>query len=291
MKLCTNCKSAFATSGWQCPSCGFEPSRIDGFLSFAPQFAEENDGFAASDHDSLDRSQAGSFWFRARNRLIRDLVLMFFSQATSVFEVGCGTGYVLECLCKTIPSAELTGSEIHIRGLRYAERRVASTLHQMDARMLPFKDEFDLICAFDVLEHIEEDETVLKEMARSLRPKGGLLLSVPQHPSLWSFADNLAQHKRRYQRGELERKCEANGFKIVRTTSFVFSLLPLMAVQRITNGRKTDYDPASELKLPVWLDRFFDGLLDVERYLIKAGVRLPVGGSRFVVAQKKSDLE
>ena len=78
----------------------------------------------------------------------------------------------------------------------------------MDARRIPFEREFDVVGAFDVLEHIVEDEDVLGQMFKATRPGGGLLVTVPQHPFLWSASDEHAMHQRRYSRAELRRKVE-----------------------------------------------------------------------------------
>jgi SAM-dependent methyltransferase len=242
-------------------------------------------------HHALDRLQDRSFWFRARNRLIKDLIARYFANARNVLEVGCGTGYVLHALRSALPDARLSGSEIYSNGLDYARRRVGGDveLFQMDARTIPFSSEFDLICAFDVLEHVDEDQQVLSEMRRALKPGGGVLLSVPQHPVLWSQFDEIGFHKRRYRRSELAEKCRRAGFVIACNTSFVSTLLPAMLLQRVTAGRRTNYAPTEEFSLAPWLDRVLEGVLDTERLAIRAGLSFPVGGSRFVAAFLQSD--
>jgi SAM-dependent methyltransferase len=231
--------------------------------------------------------QDQSFWFRARNRLIGDLVRRYASHAAVVMEIGCGTGFVLAGLQRALRDAHLVGSEVDAGALPLARTRVgaAVALLQMDARAIPFSNEFDLLCAFDVLEHIEDDVSALSEIHRALKPGGIALLAVPQHPWLWSWADDYGKHKRRYRRRELSEKCRGVGFNVAFETSFVTSLLPLMAgsrlLARISPERRTN-----ELALPRWLDRSCDAALDAERVCIKAGLRLPVGGSRFVVARK-----
>ncbi len=289
MKLCLACGATFDLVDWTCPACGKSPENIDGFVSFAPALAAENDGMDPEDHHRLDRAQEASFWFRARNRLIVDLFDRHFPQARSVMEVGCGSGYVLSGLKAAHPSLALTGSEIFTTGLVYARQRLGPdvALLQMDARAIPFVGSFDLICAFDVLEHIEEDATVLASMGQALRPGGGVLLSVPQHPWLWSQTDEMAFHKRRYRRGELEKKCRVAGFEILRSTSFVSTLLPVMLAQRITQGRRRGYDVHRELTPPPAINRALETVLDVERSAIGAGLSFPVGGSRFVAARKQ----
>nr|CAD6436801.1 class I SAM-dependent methyltransferase [Rhizobium sp. Q54] len=241
-----------------------------------------------SSHEALNQLQAGNFWFRARNRLIVQLAKKHFPAAGRVIEVGCGTGYVLGGLREAYPRASLVGSEIYSIALDAAQMRAGSRgeIFQMDAREIPFEDEFDLMCAFDVLEHISEDTLVLEQMFNATRIGGGILLSVPQHPFLWSPIDDLSHHKRRYRRHELEAKCKDAGFAVVQTTSFVSTLLPIMAVQRLRQRRQTEIDPAAELKLFGPLNKALETVLDAERILIAAGVSLPVGGSRFVVAKK-----
>lgn len=288
MKRCLACRGTFTGASWSCPSCGSAPEMLDGFLVFAPELAASNDGMAPDAHHRLEASQDGSFWFRARNRLIADMMKRHFPKAESVLEIGCGTGYVLKGLQTALPSVRLAGSEIYANGLPYARRRLGPDveLFQMDARAIPFSEQFDVVCAFDVVEHIDEDMDVLREMRRTVRPGGGIFLSVPQHPWLWSRTDEIAHHKRRYRINELGDKCRAAGFRILRTTSFVSTLLPAMLAQRLLRTRKAEYDPCDEMRLPPMLDRTFDVLLETERRLIASGLSLPIGGSRFVVAER-----
>ena len=204
-------------------------------------------------------------------------------------EIGCGTGYVLAGVAQAYPTAALVGSEVFSVGLPYAASRVkAAELVQMDARRIPYVDEFDVIGAFDVLEHIEEDEVVLAAMSRALRPGGGIAITVPQHPWLWSVADESACHVRRYKIGELREKVLRAGFNVAFETSFVSFLLPAMLASRLTKQRaKAGVDSMSELSLPPLLNRAFEIVMDMERHLIRSGLRLELGGSRLLIATKE----
>src|SRR5690606_38364130 len=135
-------------------------------------------------------------------------------------EIGCGSGFVLSAIRNALPQASLTATEIYAYGLHYAAARTTppSEFLQMDARQLPFKQEFDLVGAFDVLEHIEEHETVVQNIKQSLKPGGGVIITVPQHPLLWSKNDDIACHKRRYTRHELSELLQKNGFEICQST-------------------------------------------------------------------------
>ena len=74
---------------------------------------------------------------------------------------------------------------------------------------LPFCDEaFDVVCAFEVLEHIPDDETVLSELARVIRPGGALFFSVPVNPALWTGFDDACGHVRRYIASDLAQRLD-----------------------------------------------------------------------------------
>src|SRR5215475_8585840 len=109
---------------------------LDGFLAFAADAATDHSGYDPNSHAVLDQMRKGSFWFRARNRLIIDLARRYFPSAQRVMEIGCGTGNVLLALRSALPSSRLCGSDIHVEALALAGRRVAESaaLVQMDAR-------------------------------------------------------------------------------------------------------------------------------------------------------------
>jgi SAM-dependent methyltransferase len=152
---------------------------------------------------------------------------------------------------------------------------------QMDARHIPFRGAFDVVGAFDVIEHIEEDEQVLRQMHAACRPGGGVMITVPQHAWLWSRRDEIAQHRRRYSRRELLAKLAAAGFQRPWATSFVLLLLPLMALSR----RRRNVSSA-ELEVGPAANAALGSLMALERGLIRAGLRLPAGGSLLVIAHK-----
>jgi SAM-dependent methyltransferase len=260
---------------------------LRGFRLFAPELADSNEGFDVGAFERLAQEEPTSFWFRSRNRLIIQLLTKHFAQARSVLEVGCGTGFVLSGISEARPELEVVGSELHPEGLAFAQRRLPKAdLYQMDARHIPFQSEFDVVLALDVIEHIEDDEAVIAEMFKAARPGGGAIVSVPQHPRLWSANDDFSHHKRRYTRSELRSKLRNAGFEVRRLTSFVSLLLPLMAVSRARQRSLKTFDPTTEYRAPRAVDRMFEGILETERWVIGTGASLPVGGSLFAVATK-----
>ncbi|MFC4296731.1 class I SAM-dependent methyltransferase [Castellaniella hirudinis] len=292
MKSCLECKSSFTSPGWACPVCGYEPVRLDGFVAHAPALAHEGGGFKAEYFQELAALEESNFWFRARNALILWALRTFKPESTSFLEVGCGTGFVLSGIACNNPGITVSGSEIFLSGLPYAASRVSSAeFMQMDARHIPFVEEFDAIGSFDVLEHIEQDELVLNQMSRALKPGGLLLLTVPQHSWLWSAADEYACHVRRYGREEMQEKVRRAGFSILRTTSFVSLLLPAMLLSRKKKSQSIEspeYDPAQELRISGVLNACLLAIMRFESVLIRLGLNFPIGGSRLVVAKKLS---
>jgi SAM-dependent methyltransferase len=279
MKRCLVCHTGFATSSKRCPECGFGPVMVDGFESYAPDLSREGGGFKSSYFLDLARLEDASFWFRSRNELIIWALKKYGQKFENFLEIGCGTGYVLNGIAEYFPDKTLYGSEI----------LTAVHFMQMDARNIPFQDEYDIIGAFDVLEHVREDDCVLAQVHEALKPQGILLLTVPQHAWLWSLTDEYAFHLRRYAVADLHKKIEAAGFRVLRSTSFITTLLPAMMFSRYLNKELNNhtFDATAELKISTRLNSICYQMIGFEIQLIKNGINLPVGGSRLVVAKKK----
>jgi SAM-dependent methyltransferase len=254
---------------------------------FAADLADTVSGMDPGNFEMLSRIEEKHFWFVTRNELIVGLVDRFFPDARRFLEVGCGNGIVLRAIAQSRPWERLVGSELHPSGLRHARRRLPDVeFVQMDARHIPARDVFDLTAAFDVIEHIDDDEGVLRGMREATRAGGGIIVAVPQHPWLWSHADDVAHHKRRYRRGELEEKFLRNGFEVLFSSSFTALLLPLMAASRLkSRGKGTDNDVMREFELNRHINDLFIAVLRAEIGLTLRRWSWPAGGSRIVVGR------
>ncbi|MGC7405612.1 methyltransferase domain-containing protein [Pandoraea pneumonica] len=288
MKICSVCHSSYASTQEKCPQCGHQVVRKNGFAAFAPALEDKEEGFKADFYQTYAHLESGHFWFRARGRLITWALAKYAPHMRSLLEIGCGTGYILTQVASAFPKAKLLGSEMFSTGLRFAASRLPSVdFVQMDARDIPFEDEFDAIGAFDVIEHIEMDTVVLQQMYRALKPGGIMLLTVPQHQWLWSQVDEYSCHVRRYAAVELHRKVEDAGFAIVRSTSFVSLLLPAMMISRgAKKTRKGEVNETAELAVPRPINVLFGLLMRLECLFIKVGINFPVGASRLLIARK-----
>lgn len=300
-RLCRSCGAPSAIEftdelwprAWRCTECGCSAPTAGGFVSLATALDHENEGFDLGAFDLLAKVEAEHFWFVARNELICWLVRRFAAGAQRVLEVGCGTGFALYALRQALPGAQIAGGELHNAGLAVASQRhgAAVELLQMDARDSGLVDAVDLVGAFDVLEHIADDGAALRGIARMLKPGGTLIATVPQHPWLWSSADDLARHQRRYRSNELAEKAKAAGLEPVYRSSFMTLSLPLMAASRIrernrATPRSLEEQVAAEFRLSPLTNKAMLLLARLEHTLRRAGLPLPVGGSQVLVARR-----
>ena len=252
MKICQACRHRFEAVGWRCPDCNYAPDQQGDTLLFAPALARDNGGYNPEFYIDLAKLEPNHFWFRNRNRLLSWTMQKYFPAARNFLEIGCGTGFVSNGIRQAFPELKIAGSELFL----------------------------------DVLEHIEEDEAVLRQLHQAAKPRGGLLVTVPQHPGLWSAADDSACHKRRYTRQELINKVVSAGFKVLRLTSFVSLLLPLLWASRRTRKNAKKIASNAEFQVTPVVNDFLERILRIESLFIRQGISFPAGGSLLLVGQK-----
>jgi SAM-dependent methyltransferase len=286
MRICLGCEQRFRWEDWRCPSCRQEPVRQLRFYSYAPEISAGGIGYKSQYYGQLAEVEAGNFWFTSRNRLLCWALKAYFPAFQSFLEIGCGTGFVLQGVRAAFPGVRLAGSDALSDGLVFAARRVPdATLFQMDARRMPFEEEFDVIGAFDVLEHIGEDGQVLQQMYQAVKTGGGVIITVPQHPWMWSTVDSRDGHCRRYECGKLCQLVEAAGFRVEVARSFVSLLLPLMLGVRLLRCGASG-DDMTEFNIDPRLNMLLKSVMALEYRLIRRGVSFPVGGSLLLVGRK-----
>jgi SAM-dependent methyltransferase len=104
-------------------------------------------------------------------------------------------------------------------------RRSGADVTLGEVTALPFADAtFELVCALDIIEHVDDDERALNELVRVATPGAALLISTPLHAALWTTFDDFVGHKRRYEPGELIAKLARHDLVIER--SAVFGMKP-----------------------------------------------------------------
>jgi SAM-dependent methyltransferase len=153
---------------------------------------------------------------------------------------------------------------------------------------IPFGNQkFDLITAFDVLEHIDADLETLVALRARLAPDGKLLITVPAFEFLWSPHDESRHHKRRYRLAPLVRLVERAGYRIILANYCNFWLFPIVAAARLLDRFKgVRYQNSAQLSIPpAPLNRLLETVFASERYLHKV-LRLPFGVSIVLLAQR-----
>jgi len=211
-----------------------------------------------------------------------------------ILEVGCATGNVLRVLEQACPRGTVVGLDLLAEDLQYAHQRTSCDLVRGDAENLPFCARFDLIGLFDVLEHLYDDNQVLLDMRSVLRPGGVLFLTVPAHPSWWSYYDEANQHLRRYAPSELQNKLVKAGYSIEYVTQFNASIFPLVWIRRWVTmwiGRDSNRSSRTrdmalrELRILPFANDLLTFLLAQEARLLARRRRLPIGTSLLAIAR------
>jgi 2-polyprenyl-3-methyl-5-hydroxy-6-metoxy-1,4-benzoquinol methylase len=267
---------------------------IDGIRCYNPEVASSYADYPDDGFDLTDKNAASSFWVSSRNRLFKSLVFQQMAPAgeTKFLEIGCGTG---DFIRQIIGHNELaiTGSEIYLKGLVYAQKNLPGVdFIQLDVTRGQVGEKFDMIVAFDVLEHIEDDVSAISNINKMLGQGGVFIASVPQYMFLWGRLDEIVKHKRRYSRKELVTKLRDGGFDVSYATSFVCALFPLMVITRMLDkGREQSQPDAAALEKRVSFPKALNWILDlvmrIDEALIRLGVSLPFGGTLVVVAKQR----
>jgi SAM-dependent methyltransferase len=197
------------------------------------------------------------WWYRERRHLLtKALAGITPGPALDIGAAGGGNTRVLRDLGWTPVAMEYgpDGAEVaHERGLAAV---------RADARYLPLADRsLSLVVAFDILEHIEEDDLAVAEIRRVLRRDGTLLIAVPADPRLWSDHDVAVDHVRRYTRETLSSVLQRGGFEIARMASWNVLLRPVVAMRR----KKSSGSDLDDLH-PV-VNTALTAIITAERYL------------------------
>jgi len=259
---------------------------IDGLKCYAPALVVNNPYYPAADFKWLEKVEGDNFWFKGRQAILRFLYQKYVDQTQDLkfLEVGCGLGGLLR-MFSAFPNLKLSGADVSLDSLKFIRPTLPQVeLAQVDATDLPYQEEFDVIGAFDVIEHIADDQKALVSLARALKKSGLLFITVPQHAWLWSQADKLAGHERRYSKQELIDKIKAASLEVVSSNSLVFSLLPVLIIARLLGGHKNDQ---KSFALPKFINQGLYLMMRLDLWLIKKGLVLPAGGSLVLIARKK----
>lgn len=202
----------------------------DEILVFDSHLDESFSTYDAQHLEALAQEEEKHFWFLRRRDKICDAFLSNVPKSAKVLEIGGGTGFIAAKLIELGFSIEM--ADIHSYGLRLAKNRGITKLYQFDLFRPPFHQEFDVICLFDVLEHLHHPLKALQSLKSMLKPGGMVILTVPAHQWLWNRDDVLAGHQKRYTRHSLKQVFHGSGFKPVAVRYFFSAIIPFLLLRR-----------------------------------------------------------
>ncbi|GBD27608.1 putative S-adenosylmethionine-dependent methyltransferase [bacterium HR30] len=239
-------------------------------------------------YEEYAQIEAVHWWFEGRRAIFHALLSRLpLGRSALLLDLGCGTGANLSFLTRY---GRVIGLDWGAAAARYSRRRTMLPVLRGDVQSLPFRSgSVDLITAFDLIEHIDDDKACVAEMARVVRPGGFILVTVPAFPWMWGRQDVINHHKRRYRAREFADLFHAAQLQIHRLTYLNTFLFPVIAAVRLArrivpekNGELvSDFSMTKPGRINQWLGKLFS----LEAPLI-ARVNLPVGVSLLCLAQR-----
>lgn len=241
-------------------------------------------------YDEHARYERHHWWFLGRRAIVEHLLRRFLppqDRPRRILDVGCGTGGMFPLLRRFGTVEGVESEPVAVARCRDA--------FGFDARLgripddVPADGSFDVACAFDVIEHIDDDLAACIALRDAVRPGGTVVVTVPAMPSLWSDHDDRNGHKRRYTRSALLEVIGRAGLRVEHASYFNTALLPAVAGARLAQRVRPPASPRSDFTMPSpTVNRLLTRVFASERAAV-AGPGLPLGVSLAAVATRTGD--
>ena len=243
-------------------------------------------------YEEIGKVEDNHFWFRHRKEVIVNLILRYAGapKGFRMLDVGSGTCSIAACIARSFSLSRVYCTDLNIQGLKDGRKKFGVRAAMLDMRSGALKCKFDVIGMFDVLEHIEDDEGMIRTAAKNLTDNGTLMVTVPFGPQLWSNFDIVSGHQRRYLKEELRSKLGSAGFDVCYLSHLFSFLAPLMFLSRGRKEQGRD-DIAAEVRRqlnpPPAVNFLFRCMLKPEGMIMRMGGVIPYGSSLIAVAKKR----
>lgn len=241
-----------------------------------------------STYDRMNSLEAEHWWFVGRRSIIKAAIkrLVTLPKDPSLLEAGCGTGGNIDML-KSVGTLRAFEFDAGARAVAEDKTGLVVPFGALPDDIPHANETFDLICLFDVLEHVEKDTESLAALATRLKPQGRILLTVPAYPWLWSHHDETHHHFRRYTKTSLTEAAKAAGLKVETTFSFNVFLFPLILLVRFLKRLTGSTAEDDKMPSPV-VNTILKGTFSAERHLV-GRVPMPVGVSLGAVLKLETE--
>ena len=234
--------------------------------------------------DLTSRVEASHFWFRGFRGFVAPAIARLAGgrRDLTLLDCGCGTGNNLTALLR--PHGRAFGFDVTPGGLAYA-RRATLPVVCADMRAIPFRSgSVDIATSFDVFQYVEDDYAVMQDIARVIKPGGGLVVTASAMNVLRGGHAGTWPEIRRYTTGRMRSIVEQSGLRIVQLTYLFATLFPALLAARMLNRGATGDD--WEMRVPAApVNTTLTTMLAIEG-AISAHVPMPFGSSVMVVARK-----
>jgi len=226
------------------------------------------------------------WWYCARREIIADLIRREAQLPANpqILEIGCGTGHNLSMLSGF---GHVEGLELDEEARTLSEKRLGRSIMSSPLPELAGVPDghYDLIGAFDVIEHIDDDKAAVASIATKLKSGGRFIMTVPAHQWMWTAHDVANHHKRRYSKRRLRQLIEGSPMKLERIGYFNSLLFPLAVAER-TASKLRGKDNGHVKLPPKALNSALEKVFAAERHLV-GRLPLPPGLSLFAVASAR----
>jgi SAM-dependent methyltransferase len=238
------------------------------------------------EYDKLRQTEDRMWWFAAihANLLMLYRRIMPKNSVARLLDAGCGTGGFLARFSEKYPEAKAIGLDANKIACLWAAEKSARPVCAGSVNALPFADAaFNTIVSIDVLCHRDVDEPqALEQFLRCLAADGVLILNLPAYRWLMSRHDAAVYNARRYTKTQVVKLLRGAGFRPIFVSYWNMVLFPLMVGSRkLSSGSGSDV--AAQ---PAIVEALCRVATTFERGLLRAGVRLPIGGSVLAMAAK-----
>ena len=233
---------------------------------------------------AYETEETNWYFVSRRNFFFKLLYKYIENKNNKILDIGSGAGIILKELNRY---GKAIGMDFSRKAVELCKLRGLDCIYG-NANNIPFKDEsFDIVSAFGVIEHVDNDKEVLREIVRVCKRNGFIIIGCPAYQFLWSQHDIALHHKRRYNIKELKEKISEVNLEIKKISyiySFIFIPVILLRLFRKVFGKEIKSDPFE--KTPKFINNLFIKIEKIEAEIFKR-INLPFGISIVCLARKR----